>query len=73
MATPMWRTMRSDLAAVAHGLDELDRAPRAVGRGLYANEHGESVARGGGVGNRIYTRHYKSELTAPQLLSHCFY
>ena len=39
----------SDLAAVAHGLDDLDRASRAVGGGLDAHEHGGSVARGGGI------------------------
>ena len=44
----------SDLAAVAHGLDELDRASRAVGRGLDAHEHGGSVARGGDIDNTIY-------------------
>ena len=44
----------SDLDAVAHGRDELNRASRAVGRGLDANEHGESVARGGDIHNQIY-------------------
>jgi transcriptional regulator with XRE-family HTH domain len=44
----------SDLAAVAHGLDELDRASRAIGCGLDAHEHGWSVAQAGDIDNSKY-------------------
>ena len=43
-----------DLAAVAHALDELDRASRAVRGGLDAHEHGGSVARSGDISNTKY-------------------
>ncbi len=44
----------ADLAAVTHAFDELDRAPRAVGGGLDAYEHGGSIAWGPDIYNHIY-------------------